>query len=601
MITLKNIHLQIGNQLLLEDENLEIRPGYIHVIMGESGSGKTTLLHELSLLSHLSHASYIWNDKRIDQFNNNERANMRRTHIGYILQDLELISENLSLRDNITCMFALSGQTYNDEIVNEYMKSVNLSCSLDQSIESMSRGERQRFALVLALVKNVDLIICDEPTSALDMENTKELMKHLLNIARKYHKMIVIATHDSYVADCADVLYQIVDKHLIRSKQLITENNNKELKEGLRINKIFYRIYKKSHRQGLQFIFKGIYILMIMLLCIVPPMLKSLLDREEELFQMFSSNEIIMVNTQSIIPNSTYNSTSELFNLDQVNLVKEIENVKEVEYYWELDGSLISEEKTESVLIVPKQNINKVTMSSSLASQFTKNITLYSSLTLENKSYDFEMKIDKYDVKDYPTKTNANREVIYLPTSLMNNMLKEKGVNSSSALTVYCGDVNQVESVTKDIQRWFNGASLTSSGAEHLQQVNNLKMIQEFINILRIVMVFGIIAVAFIIQTMENKAREKEIGNLRINGMNKQSFYQLYYYENIYLFIITFISCLLGYLGCAIIFNTSFSVLNLGIILMQSILYMILTRILPLFITVQQIFKKDISRILRDS
>lgn len=601
MITLKNIHLKIGNQLLLEDEGIEIHEGYIHVIMGESGSGKTTLLHELSLLSHFSHASYIWNDKRIDQFKDNERANMRRTHIGYILQDLELISENLSLRDNITCMFALSGQTYNSEMVSEYMKSVNLSCSLDQSIESMSRGERQRFALVLALVKNVDLIICDEPTSALDMENTKELMKHLSNIARQYHKMIVIATHDSYVADCADVLYKIINKRLIKHKDIKVEGNAKTLEQGLEIDRIFYKIYKKSNGNGLQFIMKAIYVLMIMLLCIVPPILKSLLDREEELFQMFSSNEIVMVNTQSTVSNSTYSSTSKLFTQDQINLVKEIENVESVEYYWELEGSLVNENKTESVLVVPKKNINNITVSSSLASKISNNSTLYSSLTLENENYDFETKVNQYDIKDYPIKPNTNREVIYLPAPLMSDILKEKGVNGSSALTVYCHDMNQVETISKDIQRWFKGVSLTSSGTQHLQQVNNLRMIQEFITILRIVMIVGIIVVAFIVQTMENKAREKEIANLRINGMNRLSFYQLYYYENINLFMITFISCLIGYLSCASVFSISLSVSSLCIILLQSILYMTLTRIIPLFITVQQIFKKDISRILRDN
>ena len=219
MIEIEGIHLQIKNQVLLENENIKIYEDCIHVITGESGSGKTTLLYEISLLSNISNAVYKWNELRIDKLSNNQRAEIRRNHIGYVLQDLELISEELSLQDNIDCMFALIGQNYDYEKVNEYMKQMNLKSSLSQKVDEMSRGERQRFALVLALIKDVELIICDEPTSALDKENTIELMNYLHIIARKYHKMIVIASHDNYVGERGDYLYSIENKHLVQKKQ----------------------------------------------------------------------------------------------------------------------------------------------------------------------------------------------------------------------------------------------------------------------------------------------------------------------------------------------------------------------------------------------
>jgi ABC-type polar amino acid transport system, ATPase component len=55
------------------------------------------------------------------------------------------------------------------------------------------------------------------------------------------------------------------------------------------------------------------------------------------------------------------------------------------------------------------------------------------------------------------------------------------------------------------------------------------------------------VAIAYIIQSMENKAREKEINNLRINGINKQAFYSLCYYENRIMIIMTLLCCLMGY------------------------------------------------------
>ena len=117
-------------------------------------------------------------------------AMIRKNQIGYILQGLELISENLTLRDNIKCMFALINKK------DDWAK-----------VDELSRGQRQRFALVLALIKDAKLIILDEPTSSLDKDNTIKLMAYLQIIAKNYHKMIVIASHDRYVKNNCDVLY----------------------------------------------------------------------------------------------------------------------------------------------------------------------------------------------------------------------------------------------------------------------------------------------------------------------------------------------------------------------------------------------------------
>lgn len=134
MITLNNINLQIKDLLLLKNENIDLFEGYIHVIIGKSGSGKTTLLHEISLISHYSKALYKWNDQIINNLNDYERAEIRRTKIGYVLQDLELISENLSLEDNIKCMATLAGQEYNEIKVFEYMNKLGLPFSLKKRL-----------------------------------------------------------------------------------------------------------------------------------------------------------------------------------------------------------------------------------------------------------------------------------------------------------------------------------------------------------------------------------------------------------------------------------------------------------------------------------
>lgn len=595
LIDIKNIHLQINDQILLDHEDMIIKDGCIHVIMGESGSGKTTLLYEISLLSHISDCNYQWNGINISSLDDGQRAEIRRNHIGYILQDLELISEDLSLKDNLECMFALTGQKYDLNKVNEYMKKMKLHVSLDQRVEEMSRGERQRFALVLALIKDVDLIICDEPTSALDKDNTIELMEHLHSIACDYHKMIVIATHDRYVADKADILYRIEDKHLIKDICHDKESNHHELKEKKNINDHFFKIYRKGHRKLSQVMMKIIYMIMIMILCIVPLILDFMLERQQELFDTYASNEVIVVNTKERLPYSRYNPSSDIFDKDVFNMLKEIKHVKSVDYYWEMNGIINDQE----VLIIPKKDITDIIISTTTAKSFQKG-KIYSTLILENKDYEFDIDIEKYDIKDYPPVDNVDKEVIYIPEETMKKILKEKKIETSSSVSIECDDIENIEDTISEIQRWMSNATITSSGVKYKEQITNLKMLQQFMSVLRIVMIIGITMIAYIIQMIENNSRDKEICNLRINGISKRIFYKLYYYENDTLILLTIFSCFIGYIGAVVIFDLSMSLNIVMMIIIESMFYIILTRIIPLFISVQQIFGKDIANILRN-
>lgn len=599
VIEIKNIHLQIGKQLLLENEEMTINEGYIHVIMGERGSGKTTLLHEISLLSHISHANYNWNGVKVDSFNDSQRARYRRNHIGYILQDLELISEELSLKDNIDCMFALSGQDYNENKVKEYMEKMKLHCSLEQKVEEMSRGERQRFALVLALIKDVDLMILDEPTSALDMENTIQLIKHLQVIARDYHKMIVIASHDDYIGEIADVLYRIKDQHLLKEERNEIIKNECYLKNKMAIKSRFFKIYKKSHRKVSQLMMKVIYIIMIIALCIVPVILDSMLVRQQELFKIYANNEIIVVNTKEKTAFSRYDGNNDIFQEDMLSMFNEIKHVKGWEYYWQLEGVINEGEKSENVLIVPKKDIQNIIFSSQLASQFQKG-KVSAFLTLENKDYEFEFEIENYDIKDYPLLDHVNQEVIYMPLSYMKELLKNKGITSSSSVSIECDDIKNVDETMEQIQRWLDHTMVISDGIKYQEQIENLERLQKFVSVLRVVLIIGIIVLVYVLQTIENKAREKEISHLRINGMNKNVFYRLYYHENKLLILLTMTGCLMSYMAVVFVYQFSFSLFNLLMILITCIVYIIITRIVPLFVLVQHIFSKDISQILRD-
>lgn len=594
MITLANLHLKIQNQVLLVNESMHIYDGNIHVIMGESGSGKTSLLHEIALLSHYTNAQYKWDNIRIDKLKDQQRAEIRRTRIGFILQDLELISESLTLKDNIACMFALIGQEYNSAEVNQYFHQLKLNVSLDQMPLSLSRGERQRFALLLALIKDVDLIICDEPTSALDQENAKELMNILRYICKEYNKMVVIATHDSFVAEYADVLYIIDHSYLIMKKDTMDKTQSVVIKKDQKINKLFYHIYKKRHHDKIHYGLNVLYVIVIIILCVVPMILDMLLSQQESLYQSLKTNEIIVVNTKEVLPHTTYNGSSQLFTHDQMNMLKEIKHIQSVEYYWELDAIVNIQNKTIQAKILPKIDIDTCVVSSHIINNIDANITIMSVLKLNNQEYSFNQTINQYKIQD---DLNA---VIYMPTSMIKEMLAKENIETSSAFIVYCDDIKNIDSTVKEIKNWFSYATVSSHGDHYRDEIENIKTLQQFILILKFVLIIGTVIITYIIQSLQNKSRENEIGVLRINGVEKRQLYHLYYYENKTLVFITMILSILMALFLKLYFHLEFSFIVIVLLFVKVVFYIVITRIIPIIISLQHTLKKDITTILRN-
>ena len=149
------------------------------------------------------------------------------------------------------------------------------------------------------------------------------------------------------------------------------------------------------------------------------------------------------------------------------------------------------------------------------------------------------------------------------------------------------------------ITNWLPEATVLSNGTKYKTQLDNLQNIEQLINLLRIVVVTGMIVIVYIIQTMENRSRMKEIANLRVNGITEKTFYKLCYYENRFVILATMIGCTLGYIMTLFYFKSSLVFSELLLILLQAILCLLITQIIPLIISSKQIFNKGIAKILR--
>ena len=125
----------------------------------------------------------------------------------------------------------------------ELLKTVDLVDKVDQNPTKLSGGERQRVAIARALVNHPSIILADEPTGALDSKTGDIILKLLKDLHIKEQVTLVLVTHEHYVADIADRIYNVLDVKIIDENIM-----NKKFKQK-QINLIlafFYNLYKKN-------------------------------------------------------------------------------------------------------------------------------------------------------------------------------------------------------------------------------------------------------------------------------------------------------------------------------------------------------------------
>jgi putative ABC transport system ATP-binding protein len=206
----------------VDDLTLSIPKGKMIVILGPSGSGKSTLLNLLSGIDTPSKGKIYFEEQRLDHLKEEELANYRRKHLGFIFQSYNLVS-NLTIKENIELGSHLSKNPLN---MNEIINTVGLKDHKNKYPYQLSGGQMQRVAIARALVKNPDVLFCDEPTGALDEEMGKNILKVLQEIQEKYHTTMIVVTHNPSIADMAHMVIRMNSGKVIEIKE------NKKIKKA---------------------------------------------------------------------------------------------------------------------------------------------------------------------------------------------------------------------------------------------------------------------------------------------------------------------------------------------------------------------------------
>ena len=196
---------------VLKDISLQIDKGSIITIKGPSGSGKSTLLSIIGTLDNADSGELLINGISIQENTNIDR--LRNKSIGFVFQFHNLISE-LTLEENVSLPKMIAKEQLDKEELIELFDYFDLEDRMNSFPNDLSGGEKQRVAVMRAIINNPSIIIADEPTGNLDKENALKMMSLFQKLNTEKKLTIIIATHDEDVFNIGHKKYQLIDGSL---------------------------------------------------------------------------------------------------------------------------------------------------------------------------------------------------------------------------------------------------------------------------------------------------------------------------------------------------------------------------------------------------
>ena len=195
-----------GLMYALNDVSVTVYEHDFLVILGGSGSGKSTLLNMIGAIDKVDSGEIIVNNRDIVKLNDKGLTLYRRNEVGFVYQFFNLIND-VTVYQNVT----LAPGSRNKERALRLLDRVGLLEKKDKFPRQLSGGQQQRVAIARALNKESNILLCDEPTGALDSKTGASIIELLNEVAVEYKKTVILVTHNSQIAECAERLIRIRD------------------------------------------------------------------------------------------------------------------------------------------------------------------------------------------------------------------------------------------------------------------------------------------------------------------------------------------------------------------------------------------------------
>ena len=246
------------DKFALNNVSLSFDSAGLVCIVGKSGSGKSTLLNMMGLFDTPTSGNILFNNKNIFKYKKKDKEDYRRNHISIIFQHYHLLDDEIVLF-NVMLPSLMAGNSKNKaqekalslfEGIAYPKELLNRKCSL------LSGGEKQRVAILRALINSPEIILADEPTGALDSANSIMVMDILKQASKD--KLVIVVTHNNELAKkYADRIIEIGDGKIIKDtskkkkQSPITINSNHKSGSSDWINQIVKTNFKKRFKRNI--------------------------------------------------------------------------------------------------------------------------------------------------------------------------------------------------------------------------------------------------------------------------------------------------------------------------------------------------------------
>ena len=232
MIEIKNLTKSYDKKCILKNINLKINDNEQISIIGKSGCGKSTLLRCIARLEKIDKGQIL-----IDNENINDIKNFYNK-VGMVFQSFNLF-ENMTVLENLIIAPVTLNMYSKQEalkIAKNYLKEINLENKINEYPKNLSGGEKQRVAIIRALMEKPKILLLDEPTSSLDPQMKKEVLE-LVTKLKDYNMTIIVVSHElNFVKDFSSRII-FVDNNTILSDDTvggIFNNENETIKNFLK-------------------------------------------------------------------------------------------------------------------------------------------------------------------------------------------------------------------------------------------------------------------------------------------------------------------------------------------------------------------------------
>ncbi|MDQ3291662.1 MAG: ABC transporter ATP-binding protein [Bacteroidota bacterium] len=219
MITVSNLEKVYRTEEVetkaLNKVSFVINEGEFVAIMGPSGCGKSTLLNILGLLDQPDGGSFQFLGQEISNFNERQRAELRKKNIGFVFQSFNLIDE-LTVFENVELplIYLGVGAAERKEKVEAMLEKMQIMHRRNHFPQQLSGGQQQRVAVARAVIQKPRLILADEPTGNLDSSNGNEVME-LLTDLNENGTTVIMVTHSEHDARYAHRILRLLDGEVV--------------------------------------------------------------------------------------------------------------------------------------------------------------------------------------------------------------------------------------------------------------------------------------------------------------------------------------------------------------------------------------------------